>query len=212
MEPQSDEELQRRPDAIEVTRLIARTTPQRSACLDVGSGNGAFSYHLQKQGFKPTMIDLDPRAEDAAARIPGSTFRLCPFEDIAGEGAFSCIMMSQTLEHAIDPLDWLRRARRLLTSGGVLSVSVPNFGGLYKILGERDPFLTPPIHLNFFTAKSLTLAMQSAGLRVVKMRSQSRVAIAGTVGKSVAAVWNQFARLLGPTSRGIVLICLAQPE
>jgi 2-polyprenyl-3-methyl-5-hydroxy-6-metoxy-1,4-benzoquinol methylase len=214
MEEITAEQHEQRSDAITLTKLITRNSAQRGRSLDVGSGNGGFSYHLQKYGYSPTMIDLDPRAEPAAAIVPGSTFKLCPFEDIEGEGVFSAIIMSQVLEHALDPVDWLRRSRRLLTKDGVLAVAVPNFGGIYRVLGKKDPFLTPPIHLNFFTPRSMKLAMESAGLREVATRSQSAVAISPRLGvgkKLLETAWNPLSKMLFPTPWGIILISLAKP-
>src|SRR5205814_10170100 len=115
-------------------------------------------------------------------RVPGATFRLCSLEQFAQDALnqspplnFSVIVMSQVLEHALDPLDGLGRAGELLAEDGVLAVAVPNFAGPYQLLGSRDPFLTPPMHLNFFTPRSMRLAMESAGLRVVKLASRSEI-------------------------------------
>src|SRR5688572_3798742 len=121
-----------RRDARRLTRSMAGLTEVRGRSLDVGSGDGAFSYHLTKRGFSPLLIDLDPRSQRCAEALPaGASFRLVGFEELDDPGPFGAIVMSQVLEHALDPVAWLEKASRLLSPGGVLGVAVPNFGGVY---------------------------------------------------------------------------------
>ncbi len=196
-------DAERHPDASAFARRIARLTNERGKALDVGCGYGEFSHHLVREGFGPVLlIDFDARKEIARTIVPNSEFRRCAFEDIRAEdGPFSVILMSQVLEHALDPMDWLRRARELLTPGGVLAIALPNFTGVYRLLGTRDPFLIPPIHLNYFTNRSLREAMERAGVRPIETASRSTVAGSGIAHK----LWNSVARALDPTTRGIVL-------
>lgn len=204
-------DLDARVDCRTLVADVTNLSAERGRSLDIGSGNGGFSYHLAKHGYSPTLIDLDPRAQQAAAQIPGVTFQLVALEDFADQGPFSAIIMSQVLEHSLDPLDWLRRARRVLSPAGVLAVAVPNFAGVYRVLGTRDPFLIPPIHLNFFTPRSLKLAFQKAGLRPLRDTSRSDLTVA-VPGKQVSlrrrvvgGVWNALSRPLNLTNKGIIL-------
>ena len=66
--------------------------------------------------------------------------------------------MSHVLEHSLQPLDWLKHAWKLLSDDGILAIALPNFGGVYRFLGERDPWIIPPVHLQFFTPRSLRQA------------------------------------------------------
>jgi SAM-dependent methyltransferase len=200
-------------DCRSMARVIAKTyvrpgdatgSPAPPRVLDVGSGNGRFSYQMTKLGFQAVMIDLDPRAEAAAKRVPGARFYRTSFEDLPDRGPYDAIIMSQVLEHALDPADWLRRAEGLLTPGGVLAVAVPNFGGIYRVLGERDPFLIPPVHLNYFTAKSLRLAFAAGGLAPRRVDSRSEISAGGKgLGRRVAGYsWNALSWVLNPTRLG----------
>jgi 2-polyprenyl-3-methyl-5-hydroxy-6-metoxy-1,4-benzoquinol methylase len=191
---------------------ICRWSSQRGRSLDVGSGGGEYSLALSQQGYKPVMIDLDPRAEDSAKAMiaSGAEFYRVAFEDLPVDGPFLAIVMSHVLEHALDPLDWLRRAARLLDPQGVLVVALPNFGGIYRVLGARDPYLSPPVHLNFFTRASLKKAMETCGLEPLEFNSRSGVTLGPTwrrrLGRRVIeTTWNTAATLLNPTSYGIVL-------
>jgi 2-polyprenyl-3-methyl-5-hydroxy-6-metoxy-1,4-benzoquinol methylase len=212
-----------RPDCRKLIGRMLSLTSERGESLDVGSGDGAFSYHLAKHGFKPTLIDLDPRAADAARLVKGSTFELCTFEDFTDRRRdglpsqkFSAIVMSQVLEHALDPLNWLKRSAEVLSSDGVLVVAVPNFAGVYRMLGRRDPFIAPPIHLNYFTPTSMRKALEKAGLRAVRVASFSHVTLAprpgaaGLLRKAVQSTWNGASRVMDGTTRGIILHAYAK--
>ncbi len=190
---------------------IAALTTRRGRSLDVGSGSGGYSYHLRRHGFSPTMIDLDPRAEAASSVVQDRLFFREAFEDLRDAGPYSAIVLSQVLEHALDPFAWMRHAHDLLEPGGIVAVAVPNFAGLYSVLGKRDPFLAPPIHLNFFTPASLRQTFERSGLRVARITSRSELTTEHDPRtlplktQLVRAVWNRLASPLNLTARGIIL-------
>lgn len=204
-------DMESRVDCRTLASDIMRLSQERGRSLDIGCGNGGFSYHLAKHGYTPTLIDLDPRAQRAATAIPGASFHLVALEDFADRGPFSAIVMSQVLEHALDPLDWLKRAQRVLSPKGVLAVAVPNFGGIYSFLGARDPFLIPPVHLNFFTPRSLNLAFERSGLRPLRTTSRSELTVSipgkrtSPKRRLVGGLWNIASLPLNLTSKGIIL-------
>lgn len=216
-EPSSNEAEAAREAGNRLVDTICALTNERGDSLDVGSGSGVFSYHLHRRGFRPVMIDLDPRAEKAAASIPGGLFRRSSFEDFSHDRPFGAIVMSQVLEHALDPAAWLKKARELLSPKGVLAVALPNFGGVYRVLGDRDPFIIPPIHLNYFTRDSLDRMFRSAGLKPVHFDSSSEVITRHPTRtfslkrRLMGTAWNAVSGVLNPTSKGIILQGYAVP-
>ena len=216
-EPTSHEAEAAREASNRLVDTICALTAERGDSLDVGSGSGVFSYHLHRKGFRPVMIDLDPRAERAASSIPGGVFRRSSFEDFSHDRPFGAIVMSQVLEHALDPLGWLKKARQLLAPRGVLAVALPNFGGVYRVLGKRDPFIIPPIHLNYFTRDSLDRMFRVAGLKAVRFDSVSEVTTRHPTKRFslkrrvLGGAWNAVSGVLNPTSRGIILQGYAVP-
>lgn len=203
-------------DQSDLVEGICKFSSVRGCALDVGSGSGSLSSQLRKKGYLPIMIDLAPRAEIATFNIPGCSFVHTSFERFAHSGQFEAIEMSQVLEHSLDPVKWLIQAGMMLSQQGILAVALPNFAGVYRVLGSRDPFLCPPFHLNFFTSKSLRIAFETARLRTLFVCSRSRVCVRHPIRRFslarryVGHVWNSISCVLNPTTLGIVLHCYAQ--
>ncbi len=143
--------------------------------LDVGSGFGFFSLQAQQLGYEVTAIELGP-ARHITEEMTGVRPHAIPFEDFdAGGTRFSAIVMSQVLEHVQDVNLWARRAFELLDPGGVLAIALPHFNSATRrLMGENDPFITPPEHLNFFTAASLRTLLQRHGFALGATEYRSR--------------------------------------
>jgi 2-polyprenyl-3-methyl-5-hydroxy-6-metoxy-1,4-benzoquinol methylase len=157
-----------RSDAYRYLRMIKAASSSPKPCLlEVGAGWGYASERATQMGWEADVIEY---ANDC---IVSMRERL-PDQSIIFQGSFeefstSCnrkydaILMSQVLEHALSPLIWLKNAYALLNPGGVLLVAVPQYQGFYRVLGLKDPFITPPEHLNYFTKDSLQLVCRENG-------------------------------------------------
>lgn len=192
--------------------------PQSGFALDVGAGYGGLAYAFSKAGYNPILLDLSMEVLAVAASIPNAVGACCSFEQFTWPSSLSIITMSQVLEHAIDPVAWLKHARGLLRPDGLMMVAVPNFGGVYRLLGRRDPFICPPEHLNFFTVPSLTRAIQDSGFTVRHVRTDSRVVLAhhakrfSSLRLIAGGLWNLGSRILDRTRFGIITTVIARPS
>jgi hypothetical protein len=71
---------------------------------------------------------------------------------------------------------WVDKAHRLLEPGGILAIALPNYGSITRrLLQERDPFVCPPTHLNFFSPQSLSSLLRKHGFEVEKIEWVSRL-------------------------------------
>ncbi len=132
--------------------------------LDIGAGSGAFLSSLgsdvERFAVESSPLTLQALADRGIAARP----ELCAFgpED---DGSFDAVTLFQVLEHIAPPFEVLRECARLLRPGGVLVVTVPEAEAMAaqrRILGAPD---MPPNHINRWTRRSLSLAMEAAGLR-----------------------------------------------
>lgn len=164
-------------DAERMISSIVRLTTKRGRLLDVGCGYGFFSKRARDQGFEVDALEIAPFERDCAAKLAGVNPIPIPFEDYDSRGnQYDAVLMSQVLEHAADVNQWVQKAWCLLRAGGVLCVAVPNFGGLMRqVLGRRDPYVTPPAHLNYFTKQSLVILLEKHQFRAEPVRTISRI-------------------------------------
>jgi SAM-dependent methyltransferase len=145
--------------------------------LDVGCGYGFFSREAKMNGFDITMLELAKNDRTIASEMVGIKPHESTFEDFKAEPEFySTILMSQILEHALDINEWLSKAHSMLTKKGIIIIALPNFGSIFrKIMQEKEPFITPPTHLNFFNTKSLSTLLKKHGFDVEEVQCVSRL-------------------------------------
>jgi SAM-dependent methyltransferase len=125
--------------------------------LDVGSGSGGLLRHFGARGWKPYGIDPSRAAADSSARhgaaVHCGTLRDQPWPP----ETFQLITFQHSLEHIVDPVDALRRARALLAPGGLLAVEVPNWSSWQRSLLFRNRWfgLDLPRHRQHFSPWAL---------------------------------------------------------
>jgi 2-polyprenyl-3-methyl-5-hydroxy-6-metoxy-1,4-benzoquinol methylase len=135
--------------------------------LDVGCGEGVLLAAAAHRGAQATGVVLSERDAVIARSLSPATVHCAAFEDVAFDEQFDVITCSHALEHAEDPLDWLRRMRALLKPGGVLFIAVPN------VLRPHGP-LTRTFqrqHLYYFSPQTLPLAVVQAGFAPWQVRT-----------------------------------------
>ncbi len=102
---------------------IFRSLP-KGTILDVPAGEGALAERLLELGFDVCCCDLYPqifKLKDVDIR-QGDLDSLLPYED----GMFGSIVCIEGLEHIENPANAIREFSRLLKTGGMLVISIPN--------------------------------------------------------------------------------------
>ena len=185
--------------------LDERAVPHPRALLDVGCGYGFFTREALSRGYDVSALEPASVERALAEKITGLRPIPLPFEEFSDEGrGYAAILMSQVLEHALNVNLWVEKAHRLLTPGGVLAVALPNFGSVFRLLlQERDPYISPPEHLNFFSPRSLSFLLVKHGFRVRTIQWVSRL------GKDVLFRRVPAARFLGAGVRTPLNLALA---
>jgi 2-polyprenyl-3-methyl-5-hydroxy-6-metoxy-1,4-benzoquinol methylase len=188
----------------------------KARLLDVGSGPGTLLmvarrvYGYEVQGVEPAKI-----AADAANGYEVPTY--CgTVQDYAKTHSekFDAITSFEVLEHVAEPLDFLQTIRTLLKKDGLLILSTPNLDDPY-CLRQRIPPAMPPIHINFFSRRSLKPLLERAGLTTVRTFTLPipTSTVRNVCGKSgfLARLPYLFARRLVGRADGTTLLTMARP-
>ena len=142
--------------------------------LDVGCGLGAVVAAMSRLGMAAQGVEPSPIAAQKA-RASGLQIFCGMLESAKFQCEFfDCISMFHVLEHTHDPVELLRECRRILKPDGELVVGVPNYNSIvFALLGSAWINLDQPRHLQHFRPASLQRTVESAGLRIVAMETES---------------------------------------
>lgn len=111
--------------------------PAATRVLELGCGNGrVVTLPIAEQGFDVVGIDSHlPSIESARAesRLDNVRFEHGDFADAPAQGDFDAVILSDVLEHVVDPGQMLEVATRALKPDGIVLISIPNGYGPYEI-------------------------------------------------------------------------------
>jgi 2-polyprenyl-6-hydroxyphenyl methylase/3-demethylubiquinone-9 3-methyltransferase len=160
--------------------------------LEVGCGDGFYLHLLSNLGIKLKLsgVDIDPNALRSAKRNlknkkvllkQADLMKKLPFKN----ESFNKVIMSEVAEHLPDDVRGLKEVKRVLGSGGILVLTVPN---------TNYPFLWDPInwvlehffrthiksgfwaglwnqHIRLYKPEEIKRSVLRAGFRVEKIES-----------------------------------------
>lgn len=149
-------------------RQAVKAKPPGSRLLEIGCAPGAFLYTMAVKGWAVHGQEAARGTCDAIAErtgLPAELFTAGLFPDVAPPGPFDLIVAFDVLEHAPDPVVWLRAARRLLGSGGVLLLQVPVFAAddPGEITEDSLRLWEPDEHVYVFTPAAVRALLARAG-------------------------------------------------
>jgi SAM-dependent methyltransferase len=145
--------------------------------LEIGCGEGWLLAAAETAGYAVQGLDF---SQDGLARFHpqfvarsrfGDAFEILD-ELIAGGERVEVCVMEHVLEHVVDPEALLARLPRLLAPGGVVAITVPNDFSPLQLAArtqgavDRDFWLAPPQHLNYFNAANLPALLERMGYAV----------------------------------------------
>ena len=183
-----------------VRRVIEESFPARPPSsikiVDIGCGNGSqLSIPLAHAGFNVTGIDPDESsiAHAVSFKAPSARFLCASIQDVTE--TFDVVILSEVLEHVMDPAELLKAGVQRLAADGVVIVTTPNGYGefemdswLFNSLGmqrlvDKLAANKPPVlgatdnngsgHVQFFTQRRLYRIFEECGLSVCREGSAS---------------------------------------
>jgi SAM-dependent methyltransferase len=184
--------------------LIRRHYGAAARVLDFGCGAGFWVQAARRSGFACEGLEVSQHlAEFSRARFG---FAPCAAVDEL-QGEFDVIYMDNVIEHLDQHLSpgLLTQLLGHLRPGGLLLGRTPNYASWnVRLLGAREPVVSPPSHSVYFTLQSLDRYLAALGL--VHLSS-------GASGLNVAAFFrprpDQYSFIERPASLAQRLLALA---
>lgn len=135
--------------------------PPSGLILDLGGGNGTVSIFLQNKGYQIIMLDPELTAVKEAlnkgvANVICSTFDSAQFN----ERTIPAIGLFDVLEHIPDDVVFLKRVRRILSSSGMIYLTVPAFMFLWSEADHQAG------HYRRYTLESVSDALVTSGFQI----------------------------------------------
>lgn len=134
--------------------------------LEIGCAEGLLLSMLAKDGWSARGVEPTATYAAHARAVHGIEVVEEPFEQARLEGPFDLVVALAVLEHAKDPLAFLRKIGALLGPEGIVYLTTPNV----LDLGEfPDEMLSSP-HLHLFTPATLPRALALCGFSPLQIQ------------------------------------------
>lgn len=139
--------------------------------LDVGCGDGEFLLACRDVGITRLQgIEPSTAASSLAREGIGSYIRAGGYEEQSAGEQFDLVTLFQTIEHIDDPLGFFAKSKELVRPQGYVAVACHDYHALVnRIMKEKSPIFDIE-HLQIFSPKSITRAMEKSGLEVVSVK------------------------------------------
>lgn len=168
----NDLEVNRNISATMVQRVVDKLgLPENRLWLDVGFGNGSLLMTAKEFGFDVFGVDLRKKNVDDIQTfgVPAhhGTVASVLSQNLLASKA-TVISMADVVEHEPFPIDALRTARSLMTTPGLLLISMPNASAPlwhYWNANHINPYWQEIEHYHNFTRERLYALLEDAGFR-----------------------------------------------
>lgn len=151
---------------------IERQVPGKGRLLELGCGPGVFLEIARSRGWQTGGVDPGDWREGYDKDDELNIRRCSLFETGFEENSFDVVYMGSVLEHLPSPRRYLEQLHRLLKPGGLMYVvALPNIRSWTILLGiDRWIGNHPPLHLLFFSRRTVGLLFETCGFEVSAIR------------------------------------------
>ncbi|WP_316189684.1 methyltransferase domain-containing protein [Bradyrhizobium sp. SZCCHNS1054] len=181
---------------------ILRAYCPEGRLLEVGPATGEFATLARNEGFRPTLIEMDPACCVFLRKMGHKVIESADPERALDElGEFDAVCIWQVIEHIPNFWSLVNKAASHLRPGGVILISTPNPDSFQAhLLGRRWPHADAPRHIYLISPKWFARVAHSWGVRV----ALSTTTDVGSIGLNYYGwyLWirNRFGKLVsGPT-------------
>lgn len=155
-----------------ITRdAAAAAFPRGGRVLDIGAGDGSFLMAMPS-GWERCATESTDMMRGVLEKKGVRVFRDLEEACAQAAGTFQVVTSFQVLEHVGEFRPMLAAARELTAPGGMCVVSTPDWEMLKVQMRATRCADMPPNHVNKWTGKSMSLALEQAGFKVEAVHKQ----------------------------------------
>jgi 2-polyprenyl-3-methyl-5-hydroxy-6-metoxy-1,4-benzoquinol methylase len=142
--------------------------------IDVGCNEGRSLRIFAGNGFEHLEgLEVNENAA-AVARKAGFTVHTCLIDDFVPAQPYDVAILSNVLEHSLDPRKMLTDVRRVLAPGGEVCISLPNNQSwLRKAFGRSWINWHVPFHISHFSSATLGKLLTETGFSKIEIQQVS---------------------------------------
>jgi 2-polyprenyl-3-methyl-5-hydroxy-6-metoxy-1,4-benzoquinol methylase len=138
--------------------------------LDIGCGAGYLLEEARKQNWQVMGMEISDPAVESLRKRGFNIFQGDLSEMKSEHNSFDVIVSTEVLEHVSKPGELAEATYKLLRQGGLFWGTTPNGNGISaRIMGEYWSAVSPPEHLQLFSAKALKGLLKKAGFSETKV-------------------------------------------
>jgi 2-polyprenyl-3-methyl-5-hydroxy-6-metoxy-1,4-benzoquinol methylase len=138
--------------------------------LDIGCNEGRGLRIYARNGFQVEGLELNEIAA-VVAREAGFNVNTCLLEEFKPASGYDVAVLSNVLEHSLDPQKMLRDVHRILARDGQVWISCPNSQSwLRKVFGPSWLNWHVPFHIVHFSPHVLRKLLTDTGFSRIELR------------------------------------------
>lgn len=156
-------------------RYIMRTAPEPGRILDVGCAHGFFLQAAREMGWDVYGLDISEHAVQRARETLGDNIEqgLFPTSDFPSH-YFNVVSMWDYIEHTLDPMAELGKARELLVGGGILAIYTPELKSIPSRVMRHRWLHYKTEHLFYFSRRLMRKLLEQAGFNVLSVKLEGK--------------------------------------
>lgn len=149
--------------------LIEEYLPQKGNLLDVGCGPGVFLEVARERGWHVCGVEFNSWCVQHLREMNIDVIDVPIQQASLPHDFYQCVTLWAVLEHIVDPENLLKDIHRILTTGGILLILVPNIDSLAnRLLHERSATFAGEAHVNLFSASTLARLLKKVEFELIE--------------------------------------------
>lgn len=170
-----------------------KTTEAHSKLLDVGCATGFFLKVVSPK-WNASGVELSDFASSYARDRAGLSVKTGTLKEVSyPDRCFDVITMWDVIEHLPSPLEDLAEARRVMKDDGLLVLTTGDAASFFaRMCGRFWHLYNPAQHLSYFSKDTITLLLNKAGFKVIKIERSGSFFTLAYLASGLAMYYTSF--------------------